>query len=56
MISGSGDNLRPISAAVALAVAQAAQEQGLARIPLTDPTERVSQGMWRPEYPVIEAL
>jgi malate dehydrogenase (oxaloacetate-decarboxylating) len=50
------DNLRPTSAAVALAVAQAAQDQGLARIPLTDPTQQVSEAMWRPEYPVIEAV
>jgi malate dehydrogenase (oxaloacetate-decarboxylating) len=50
------NNLRPISAAVALEVAHAAHEHGLARIPLTDPTQQVSQAMWRPEYPLIEAI
>jgi malate dehydrogenase (oxaloacetate-decarboxylating) len=50
------ENLRPISAAVALAVARTAQAQGLARIELSDPTLQVSQAMWRPEYPVVEAI
>jgi malate dehydrogenase (oxaloacetate-decarboxylating) len=50
------DNLRPISAAVALAVADVAQQQGLARISFDDPTEQISQAMWRPEYPKIEAI
>jgi len=37
-------------------VAHAAYELGLARIPLTNPTQQVSQAMWRPEYPLIEAI
>jgi malate dehydrogenase (oxaloacetate-decarboxylating) len=44
-------NLRTVSAAVAIAVAHAAEEDGLADIPLTDPVQQVHQAMWRPNYP-----
>jgi len=39
---------------VALAVAVAAAEEGLAQMPMDDPTLRVQHAMWRPEYPIIE--
>ncbi len=48
------DDLRPVSAAVAIAVAQAAEREGLAQVPLHNPIEQVHQAMWRPEYPRIE--
>ena len=47
-------DLRTVSAAVAVAVATTAAEEGLARVPLTNPIEQVHQAMWRPEYPQIE--
>lgn len=49
-------DLRMVSAAVAIAVAQAAEEQGLAEQPLTDPVKQIHQAMWRPEYPAIEPI
>ena len=49
-------DLRMISAAVAIAVARAAEQQGLARKPLTDPVQQVVQAMWRPEYPAFELI
>jgi malate dehydrogenase (oxaloacetate-decarboxylating) len=47
-------DLRQVSAAVGVAVAVAATEEGLARVPLQDPIQQVHQAMWRPEYPHIE--
>ena len=47
-------DLRPVSAAVAIAVARAADAEGVARAPLTNPIEQVHQAMWRPEYPRVE--
>jgi malate dehydrogenase (oxaloacetate-decarboxylating) len=44
-------DLRTISAAVAIAVAGAAQREGLAQVPLTEPVQQVHQAMWRPRYP-----
>ena len=49
-------NLRMVSAAVAIAVAGTAEEQGLAQVPLNDPVQQVHQAMWRPEYPSFEAI
>jgi malate dehydrogenase (oxaloacetate-decarboxylating) len=49
-------NLRMVSAAVAIAVAGAAEKEGLAQVPLTDPVQQVHQAMWRPEYPPFEAI
>jgi malate dehydrogenase (oxaloacetate-decarboxylating) len=49
-------DLRTVSAAVALAVAHAAEEHGLAEQPLTDPVKQVHQAMWRPEYPLFEPI
>jgi malate dehydrogenase (oxaloacetate-decarboxylating) len=49
-------NLRMVSAAVALAVAGAAEKEGLAQAPLHDPVQQVHQAMWRPQYPSFEAI
>lgn len=48
------DNLRAISAAVAISVAVTATNQGLAQRPVSDPVHQVHLSMWRPEYPRIE--
>jgi malate dehydrogenase (oxaloacetate-decarboxylating) len=47
-------DLRPVSAAVAIAVAEAAVAEGLAQVPVDDPIQQVHQAMWRPEYPRLE--
>lgn len=49
-------SLRTTSAAVAIAVARAAQEEGLAQAPLDDPVQQVLEAMWRPQYPRFEAI
>jgi malate dehydrogenase (oxaloacetate-decarboxylating) len=49
-------DLRTVSAAVAMAVAQAAEQQGLAEQPLTDSVKQIHQAMWRPEYPAFEPI
>jgi malate dehydrogenase (oxaloacetate-decarboxylating) len=49
-------DLRTVSAAVAIAVAEAAEQQGLAEKPLTDPVKQIHQAMWRPEYPAFEPI
>ena len=49
-------DLRTVSAAVAIAVAQVAEEHGLAEQPLTDPVRQIHQAMWRPEYPSFEPI
>ena len=46
-------DLRFVSAAVALAVAGTAVEEGFARVELHDPIEQVQQAMWHPDYPRI---
>jgi malate dehydrogenase (oxaloacetate-decarboxylating) len=48
------DELRPVSAAVAVAVAVEAERQGLAQVPMHDPVKQVHDAMWRPEYPRLE--
>ncbi len=55
LLPGMND-LRPVSAHVALAVAAAAAEEGVARRPLVDPVNDVYQRMWQPEYPAIEVV
>ncbi len=46
--------LRTTSSVVALQVAKAAQEQGVAQAKLDDPVEAVRQAQWWPEYcPVV---
>ncbi|MDF2748768.1 MAG: hypothetical protein K0S98_3055, partial [Propionibacteriaceae bacterium] len=49
-------DLRMVSAAVAIAVARAAEQEGLAQVPLDDPVQQVHQAMWRPQYPSFEAI
>ena len=48
--------LRTVSATVAVAVAQQAAAEGLARNPLTDPIQQIYERMWQPDYPEIEAI
>jgi malate dehydrogenase (oxaloacetate-decarboxylating) len=50
------DDLRQVSAAVGVAVAVAATEEGVAQKPVTDPIQQVHEAMWRPEYPRIEVI
>jgi malate dehydrogenase (oxaloacetate-decarboxylating) len=49
------ENLRTVSATVAVAVAQRAAAEGLARVKLTDATQQVQDAMWQPEYRSIKA-
>jgi malate dehydrogenase (oxaloacetate-decarboxylating) len=49
-------SLRDVSAAVATAVARAAQAEGLAQSRLDDPAKQVAEAMWLPAYPAIEAI
>lgn len=48
------NDLRMVSATVALAVAKAAADEGVAEHPLEDPIQQVYSRMWRPRYPQIE--
>jgi len=48
--------LRTASAAVGIAVAKTAAEEGLNRVELTNPIQQVYDVMWQPEYPRIEVL
>ena len=47
-------DLRAISASVAIAVATAAADEGLAQTELYDTIQQVHDAMWRPVYPRIE--
>lgn len=47
-------DLRPVSARVALAVAQQAEREGVARRPLTDPINDIYHRMWVPNYAPLE--
>ncbi|MFL6104452.1 MAG: NAD-dependent malic enzyme [Actinomycetes bacterium] len=49
-------DLRMVSAAVAIAVARAAEKEGLTQAPLDDPVQQMHQAMWRPQYPSFEAI
>ena len=49
------DDLRSVSATVAVAVAEAASEEGLAGIELFDIVQQVQDAMWQPEYRHIQA-
>ncbi|WP_432969354.1 NAD-dependent malic enzyme [Dactylosporangium sp. CA-233914] len=49
------ENLRTVSATVAVAVAKQAAAEGLARIELTDPVQQVQDAMWQPEYRPVKA-
>lgn len=44
------ENLRAVSAKVAVAVLQAAQKEGLAQKAITNPVDAVQQAMWLPDY------
>lgn len=49
-------DLRLVAATVAMAVAKTAQDQGLARQPMTDPINDIHDRMWKPEYPRLDIL
>lgn len=49
-------DLRPVSAAVAIAVVRAAVEEGHAQVPVTDVVAQVHDAMWRPVYPDLEVV
>jgi len=49
------DDLRSASATVAVAVAEAADAEGLARVQLDDIVQQVRDAMWQPEYRRIQA-
>jgi malate dehydrogenase (oxaloacetate-decarboxylating) len=50
------DDLRIVSLTVAVAVAEAAVEDGLARVKFRDIVEQVGDAMWEPEYRHIQAV
>jgi malate dehydrogenase (oxaloacetate-decarboxylating) len=50
------DDLRVISVTVAVAVAECAAREGLARVRLHDTVQQVHDAMWHPEYRCIEAI
>lgn len=50
------DDLRSVSMTVAVAVAEAAVAEGLARAAFTDIVQQVRDAMWRPEYCPIQAI
>jgi len=52
----SMSDLRLVAATVAMAVAKTAEQQGLARTPMTDPVNDIYERMWKPEYPRLEVL
>jgi malate dehydrogenase (oxaloacetate-decarboxylating) len=49
-------DLRKVSAAVALGVALAAEKEGLAQVALANPVQQIHEAMWRPAYPQIEVV
>jgi malate dehydrogenase (oxaloacetate-decarboxylating) len=49
------DDLRSVSATVAVAVAEAAVAEGLARVRFDDIVQQVQDAMWQPEYRRIKA-
>ncbi|MGD8149889.1 NAD-dependent malic enzyme [Ornithinimicrobium sp. Y1694] len=48
--------LRAVSAAVAVRVAQAAESEGVATKPLTNPIQDIYDLMWQPVYPRVEVV
>jgi malate dehydrogenase (oxaloacetate-decarboxylating) len=50
------DDLRIVSLTVAVAVAEAATEDGLARVKLTDIVQQVGDAMWEAEYRHVQAI
>jgi malate dehydrogenase (oxaloacetate-decarboxylating) len=49
------DDLRSVSLTVAVAVAETAVEEGLARVKFSDIVQQVQDAMWQPEYRRIQA-
>jgi malate dehydrogenase (oxaloacetate-decarboxylating) len=49
------DDLRSVSATVAVAVAEAAVPEGLAAIELVDIVQQVQDAMWQPQYRLVQA-
>ena len=49
------DDLRSVSATVAVAVAEVADAEGLAGVILGDIVQQVQDAMWQPEYRRIQA-
>jgi malate dehydrogenase (oxaloacetate-decarboxylating) len=50
------ESLRAVSATVAVAVAQAAMDAGVARVQLDDVVQQVQDAMWQPVYRPVRAL
>ena len=50
------EDLRRVSAAVAVAVSLAAQEEGLGQTAISNPVQQIHEVMWRPAYPQIEVV
>jgi malate dehydrogenase (oxaloacetate-decarboxylating) len=48
------ENLRSVSATVAVEVANRAAADGLARAQITDAVQQVQEAVWQPEYPQIQ--
>lgn len=48
--------LRAVSAAVAIKVAEQAQKEGVATRSLTHPVQEIHELMWQPVYPKVEAV
>jgi malate dehydrogenase (oxaloacetate-decarboxylating) len=49
------DNLRGVSATVAVAVAEAAVQEGLAGVEFVDIVQQVQDAMWQPQYRLVQA-
>ena len=49
------DDLRSVSATVAMAVVEAAEAEGLATVKVGDIVQQVQDAMWQPEYRHVEA-
>jgi malate dehydrogenase (oxaloacetate-decarboxylating) len=52
----SMNDLRLVSATVAMGVAKTAEQQGLARTPLDNPIDAIYGRMWKPNYPRLDVL
>ncbi len=48
------ENLRVVSATVAVEVVKTAEAEGLARVPLTNVVQQVQDAMWQPVYPQLQ--
>ncbi len=48
------NDVRAVSAAVAIAVVSTAEKKGLARVELHNPVQQVTDAMWRNEYPQLD--